>query len=1739
MKQLISRLFIYFLFLLPFIGKGPSPAFAVDRLLGIPSTLVNIEDLIGRGRSYSAGMDAVYFEKDGQVAVGMLRCEDGDWDDSGWSVKINLYDTAGHFIRTLGNGVNPYGTGTYTIFAGSVKVDPNPLAEGNRKIWFSVGGSGDDPSDPPWSGDWYSMVVDAGFTTVISGPDHEFFLESLQNPVDLQFSQWDVEWDPSGRPYFGGSLTDIWVDPHSIYYFKGTSLQKVVEVEAYSRCGGFAFDPDGNLYIGTHIWEPSTPQEVRVYAAARVQQAVDAGGFLSDPDYVIPIPAMNGHNMGAMDLESDAEGNIYLTAYGGWDPTYYYDLSALFVIEKTNPDRLKLVATGTTRQDDVDALTALSYIDGVLMVGHDYMWGNGGPSQVSLIGKHETCGNEMDGIPDVLDYLYDDYEAFNQGIDNPSLSLETDARHAVSAQPTLGQPVNNATGSTYLALNDIPSSSSLGLPFTRYYDSQSAKDGPMGAGWSHTYNRYLRMGDNSEMIFVVRPNGSEIGFDRQTLESWEAGNFSRMSYNETNQTYTFQADGSEREIYDTSGRLIRIEDPNGNQKLFAYENDRLKTITDPFGRTIEFLYNPDGRIESMTDPEGNQLLYGYTHGTLASVTFPGSAGSPVQYLYEDYNTQNPEDPDNNNLTGIISESGTRNLTIRYNQTDQVAAYSFGDDPAETLVSYRLGPQNNITRTTDSLGNIRETTRVRINGRSRVLSSTGPACASCGQLNVRYDYYSDSLRAKSKTNGRNITTLFESYDSNGNVNRVTEAHQTPVERTSLITWHPEMKVPLEIVEPGVIAGSKTTVYDYDNDGDANHNETPTADLRSILITGTTRDRNGNPVQRTQETRYDYNARGQVVSVDGPRSDVNDIVTYEYYPNDISQGKNRGMLYRIISPLNKITTFSQYNNLGQPEKAVSPNNQETLIQYDERGRINSITRDDAQAQYTYNADGTLQSTEGPEGESLILSWNQARRLTGIRDKQNNRIAYTLNTEGGIENETVLDPADVVRNSFNRTFNANNQVWQTTTKGGTREIDYDDNGNIENIVNEKILSTSYEYDALDRLNKVTQPAPGSGAGTPITTIGYNAQNRQTSLIDPEGRTVSWEYDDFGNVLKIDSPDMGTQEFRYDEANNIVSATDAQGMQSNYTYDAENRLTAIRYGSSSSFVDLAYDQGVNGLNRLTGITTNKYQSSLTWYKDGMPESITNQIDGHSHTISYTYDRSNRPVSITYPGGLVVSYTRNGIGQISQITAVFNSNNYTIADNLSYMPFGPVTGYQLGNGISVSIGYDTDYRVTSIKEGNVLDLSYANDPVGNILTITDNLQASKSQTFDYDNLNRLIDAQGIYGDISYGYDLTGNRANRSDAAGNAVYHYTTGTSRLIQITGSADQRFAYDANGRMLTISGKRAVYDSSGRLSLLLQGGQQVASYTYNAMGGRIKKSAQGSVVYFHYDLQGNLIAETDGNGNLVKAYIRLDGQPMAMIVADGGIYYYHNDHLGTPQKMTDGNGAVVWEANYLPFGRADVTIETVQNNLRFPGQYYDQETGLHYNYHRYYDPRTGRYLKADPIGLAGGINLYAYVLNNPVNLSDPWGLDVSIIIVRGTETNVTTPGTVSAFSTKPGVDGFNGYSIEPSSIYIETEAGRAKTKIKPGTYEAYVRVRSHDKSKNYDPPRIHLIGAEDIYGNPMPGAQLHWGNNIDKTTGCGLIGKTKAKDFVGNTRGAMWEIIDMIHQDGTYKIKVSIYD
>jgi len=185
---------------------------------------------------------------------------------------------------------------------------------------------------------------------------------------------------------------------------------------------------------------------------------------------------------------------------------------------------------------------------------------------------------------------------------------------------------------------------------------------------------------------------------------------------------------------------------------------------------------------------------------------------------------------------------------------------------------------------------------------------------------------------------------------------------------------------------------------------------------------------------------------------------------------------------------------------------------------------------------------------------------------------------------------------------------------------------------------------------------------------------------------------------------------------------------------------------------------------------------------------------------------------------------------------------------------------------------------------------------------------------------------------------------------------------------------------------------YDARNRLTRLNDG---QFTYRINAQGLRVaKESLSEPAVYFTYDESGQLIGEYDASGNAIRETVWLGNIPVA-VVASGSIYYTYADHLNTPRLIENANGTAVWKWNLDPFGTLppdedpDGDGVSFEYNLRFPGQYFDQESGLHYNWHRYYDPNIGRYLRPDPIGLEEGINPYPYVLNDPVNMIDPEGL------------------------------------------------------------------------------------------------------------------------------------------------------
>ncbi|MCL1051531.1 RHS domain-containing protein, partial [Shewanella abyssi] len=269
------------------------------------------------------------------------------------------------------------------------------------------------------------------------------------------------------------------------------------------------------------------------------------------------------------------------------------------------------------------------------------------------------------------------------------------------------------------------------------------------------------------------------------------------------------------------------------------------------------------------------------------------------------------------------------------------------------------------------------------------------------------------------------------------------------------------------------------------------------------------------------------------------------------------------------------------------------------------------------------------------------------------------------------------------------------------------------------------------------------------------------------------------------------------------------------------------------------------------------------------------------------------------------------------------------------------------------------------------------------------------NQSFGYDALGQItsIDNSDGWQDISY--DAIGNRLSLTTQADTDWYRSAFDSNRLLATTGEQQRQFDYDANGNIVSEqTAEGTVSYQYGRLNRMLSHSidGQTTHYSYNAKGQRSAKLlADGSRIHYLYDQQGRMIAEAS-NGKVHREYIYQNGQLLALVnLTDAGneVYYLSNDHLGRPEVATDKYGEVVWQAKNLAFDR-EVLIDNIGGlNLGLPGQYYDSEKDSWQNGFRDYDAKTARYMQSDPIGLAGGNNLYRYALNSSLIWFDETGL------------------------------------------------------------------------------------------------------------------------------------------------------
>ena len=509
--------------------------------------------------------------------------------------------------------------------------------------------------------------------------------------------------------------------------------------------------------------------------------------------------------------------------------------------------------------------------------------------------------------------------------------------------------------------------------------------------------------------------------------------------------------------------------------------------------------------------------------------------------------------------------------------------------------------------------------------------------------------------------------------------------------------------------------------------------------------------------------------------------------------------------------------------------------------------------------------------------------------------------------------------------------------------------------------------------------------------TKFEYDRWDNLTALIDARNQRTTFEYDPDGKLKKEIRPLLQETLYEYDAQGRVWKILDAKGQMTEYGYDSQGRLETITRsgpGVQTSVCHLSYD----GDGNLSGYSDGATSATYTYNAVGQKLTETVNYGVFSKNFSYTYYKNGLKKTFTGPDNIMYEYSYGNNNELKEIRIPGLG-----AITMPVYTWNKPATMVFPGGSKREFGYDPLMRLKSltVKDpgGNaLLDYVYEYDPLGNITTKTTEHGA---YTYGYDESSRLTSADNpVLADENYTYDHVGNRQTASGVSGNWSYNTNN------ELLGFADVEYTYDANGNMTQKKiGTAAVnyhYNAENRLIKIEDDLTKtvIAEYGYDPFGRRLWKDVGGTRTHFFYSKEG-LIAEYDATGTEIRSY---GYQPDSTWTTDplwlkqGGAYYwYQNDHLGTPQKLVAMNGAVVWSASYEAFGKAHVDIETVMNPLRFPGQYEDAETGLHYNRHRYYDPKIGRYLRTDPMGLRGEINVFSYASNNPVDNSDSMGLFV----------------------------------------------------------------------------------------------------------------------------------------------------
>ena len=1103
--------------------------------------------------------------------------------------------------------------------------------------------------------------------------------------------------------------------------------------------------------------------------------------------------------------------------------------------------------------------------------------------------------------------------------------------------------------------------------------------------------------------------------------------------------------------YNDSGLLTSVGDGNGRITSITYENDLIKSVTNPLGETVVYTYDANNRLVTSA-LDGNSPYVTNTYDEEGRVLTQDDADPDTPLSYFSYSeSENNEfivdGIDRNGNTVKYVSDGMGHLLSVTDQNNNTVKYSYdlkGNLLDETTADgkttvYTYDDDNNLIKVKDPSGYV---TVMTYDGNGNILTVTGPN----GETNS-YTYNVKNL-LETQTE---YTSARKSYTYNKNGQILTEAIEGLGVRTYSYT-----------------NGKITSVSDYENNLSENtydeygnlrsqtdregHQTVYNYDLlnRVISITnedGTesyTYDSMGNKTSVTDSrgntTYYTYNSNNWLISTTNAKG----TVTYDY--------DNEGRLIRQTNTDGTVVV-NTCDAVGNVISKTDENGEVTKFAYDAANRMISKTVVDGENEYTesyeYYPNGKIKKTTFADGTSESYTYDKQWRLVKTTDEQGN---YSTSEYDAANN--LLSTTDADGNTVSYTYDKYGRMLNSTDANGnvTTYDEYDFNGlcTQKTLPNGQVVKIGYNKEGM--VTKTTFVVEDENGEDISVFYEYDAMGRVTKYTNQEGYATFTEYDENGNIVKLTDAEGNVVTNQYDEINSLILSTDAMGVDTQYTYDSVGNLVktienlnTTREGKTENVYD--------NLGRI--INSTDAESGTAKYEYDRLGNVSAQIDPNGGRTEYTYDNMGRLTETINPIGGTKTYTYDDVGQLaSQKNARGQETTYEYYKNGWIKSFtdelGTVSYTYDGNGNVLTVTdengtitreYDnmnrmtkyTDFRGNTIEYsydqlGNLVALTYPGGRVvrytyyktGNVKTVTD--WDGKVTSFEYDGNGRLTKTSRADGSVEertydangrlvtivdkngenvinqkvYSYDESGNVTEISSSDGTTMDGLTSSemkyneNNQLIEYNG---EEVKYDADGNMIygPLNGKMAEFEYDCRNRLVSAGG---ISYEYDAENNRISQTENGAKTEYVVDSNSSsltriLTAEKEGD---TTYYI----YGIGLIAQENGNEYliYHFNNIGSTEAVTNIDGEIVETFDYGPYG------ELLSENKCGIMFLYNGElgvatdsNGLYYMRARYYNPEIKRFINQDV--MTGSIvntptlNRYAYVNGNPISLNDPFGL------------------------------------------------------------------------------------------------------------------------------------------------------